>query len=115
MTEYPEHAKLTAVRGESQAIGEFLEWAESRGWQLMEYRTDLTDFRVCGCTSMHDDGSALARCGTCKGEGSCEITGLEHWVAVPGTVNQKLAQFFEIDLTKIENEKRAMLDALRGL
>jgi hypothetical protein len=29
--EYPEHIKLHAVRDKSQAIGEFLEWLNSKG------------------------------------------------------------------------------------
>ncbi|MDB5716343.1 MAG: hypothetical protein JWO15_3740 [Sphingomonadales bacterium] len=37
MSDYPEHRKLLAVAEQSQAVGEFLEWAmtsEGGGWHL---------------------------------------------------------------------------------
>lgn len=36
---FPEHEKLAAIRDKSQAIGEFLEWAEEQGWHLAEWDT----------------------------------------------------------------------------
>lgn len=35
--EYPEHEKLQKVKDTSQAIGEFLEWCDGRGWHLAEW------------------------------------------------------------------------------
>lgn len=35
--EYPEHEKLAKIKDKSQAIGEFLEWAEEKGWHLAEW------------------------------------------------------------------------------
>jgi hypothetical protein len=37
MSGYPEHDKLTAVAEQTQAIGEFMEWAESKGLFLARY------------------------------------------------------------------------------
>lgn len=37
---YPMHDKLSAVRDRSQAIGEFLDWADERGWSLHDTTTD---------------------------------------------------------------------------
>lgn len=49
---------------------------------------------------------------TCLIEGD---VGSDHYVwADSQTVKNWLAEFFEIDLDKIETEKRAMLDALRA-
>lgn len=45
MTDYPEHDKMLAVQDKTQAIGEFVEWLESQGVQLMVWREDLTDSR----------------------------------------------------------------------
>ncbi|HEY2086620.1 MAG TPA: hypothetical protein VGH54_11435 [Mycobacterium sp.] len=45
MSEYPEHDKLSAVASQTQAIGEFVEWLEDQGVQLMTYREDLIDVR----------------------------------------------------------------------
>jgi hypothetical protein len=84
MTEYPEHEKLQAVKERSQAIGEFLEWMES------ERETPLT----------------LASYG--KGEGGIELL-------FPANISTErlLAEFFDIDLGKLEQEKRQMLAEIR--
>lgn len=37
MNEYPEHQKMKAVKERSQAIGEFLDWAQSEGLYLARY------------------------------------------------------------------------------
>lgn len=56
MSTYPEHDKLQAVAEQTQVIGEFLEWLESQGIQLMIYREDLIDIRPTGqdCRKRHD-------------------------------------------------------------
>lgn len=41
---YPESAKLLAVKDESQAIGEFLEWLQSQGVVLCEIQPDSDRF-----------------------------------------------------------------------
>lgn len=40
MTEYPEHDKLSAVKDETQAAGEFIEWLESKGIFLAKYQEE---------------------------------------------------------------------------
>lgn len=67
MSNYPEHDKMHAVKAESQAIGEFLEWLGQR-------RSKLPD---------------------------------------ESEYNYLLSEFFEIDLTKIEDEKRDILRKAR--
>lgn len=82
--EYPEHEKLRAVKDRSQTIGEFLEeWCAARRMALCE---------------LVDVGSG--------GEPVLE------YVPVYNTT-RLLAEFFEIDLDRIEAEKRTMLDLLR--
>lgn len=79
---YPEHEKLAAVRGLSQAVGEFLEWAEQvHGAVLAQYR----DTELWGTPGMGP-------------------------ITIP--VERLLAEHFGIDLDAIEAEKRAMLKAL---
>lgn len=75
---YPEHEKLSEVKHESQAIGEFIEWATCvAGYEFAKYHGD--DLQV-----------ALV-----------SIEGL-------------LAEYFGVDLDKLEAEKRAMLEVARG-
>ena len=78
MNAYPEHEKMRAVKTESQAIGEFLEWIhEEKGLFLARYE-----------------------------EGA-------NW---PSSVNYStekiLAEHFDIDLSKIEAEKLAMIEEI---
>lgn len=123
MSDYPEHDKLMAVKDESQTIGEFLDWLPGG-----------TDLRVCERIVKTDcRGGGIWERWTCIGgrkindredsdEGECPIchgTGLvdrDEPLYLPAHVdiNKILAKFFEIDLNKLEAEKRAMLDALRA-
>jgi len=80
---YPECDRLLAVSEYSQAIGEFL---ETSGFLLAKY---------IDCEDYHQDG------GHCQ-NGS-------HLVPVQKSVEQILADYFRIDLVKVEQERRAML------
>ena len=80
MGDYPEHDKLSAIKDQSQACGEFLEWLGSQGILLCSIPPDY-----------------------------------DHtWLPIHRNVQDLLAEFFEIDLDKIEVEKRQMLDQLRA-
>ncbi len=78
---YPEHAKLDEVKHLSQAIYDFLEWCDKKGWQLMEYHKSF-------------DGQA--------------------GYPIRASRRDLLAEHFEIDQKRLEDEKRAMLDAIRA-
>jgi hypothetical protein len=90
-TEYPEHDRLAAIQHESQAIGEFLEMG---GYTLCELRT---------FTEPLDD----------EPNGRTYET-RPQFAPVTKSIQQILADWFQIDLNKIEAEKRAMLDAIRS-
>lgn len=66
MSDYPEHDRLSAIKDESQAQGEFLQWLSDEG-EIHLYRP----------------------------------------------LKELLAEYHEIDLSKIETEKRAMLAKIR--
>ena len=99
---YPEHDKLRAVAPYSQKVGEFLDWLSEQGVALCR-RHDHTE----DCEPDEYAGGAYRErytCGYLEGE----------WVPdAEGTID-RLARFFEIDLQKIEDERRAMLDAIRA-
>ena len=82
--QYPEHEKLKAVQNDSQTIGEFLEW-------------------LCGPKQVE---LAVWR----EGEERDDDEQLR-----PINVNKEkiLADYFDIDLVKLESEKRKMLAELR--
>ena len=78
--------KISAVKEKSQAIGEFLEWARSEGFFLASWQHF----------------------------GNPEPEGYDRLVASNKTTNQWLAEYFEIDLNKAEEERQALLDEIRA-
>ena len=92
----PELEKQRAARDQgSQKIGEFLEWCAEQGWGLMYYPT----LREAYPDRYEDDDP--------KGDETCHEP-----LLVSKTMEQLLADFFEIDLKKVEEERRALLDAI---
>lgn len=94
LTGYVEHDRVAAVKAESQAIGQFLEWLSEEGLELAR-RHEHAD----GC---YDEDGRLA-CGYRRDELAAEHSSIE----------VLLARYFDIDLNKLEAEKRAMLARLR--
>lgn len=82
---YPEHDKLQAVQDDSNVIGTFL---------------DTCGYTLCEWLNPADMGDEDEPHG---------------YFPVRGSINQILAKHFEIDLDKLEAEKRQMLDAQRAL
>ena len=85
----PEHNKLRAIADKSQTVGEFLEWLGEQGLTVCRFQ-ELT---------RHSD-----ELGDYSPEG---------YYPARTSREKLLAEFFDIDLDKIEAEKRAMLDALQ--
>jgi hypothetical protein len=85
LPETPEHDKLHKIADKSQVIGEFLDWLPEQGIHLARW--------------VYDEGYDRERLVTGAGKSNTAL----------------LAEFFEIDLDKIETEKRALLEHLRAL
>jgi hypothetical protein len=91
----PELDKMQGVKDRSQAIGEFLDWLQcEKGWELA-YRHK----HVKECL----DGDGELTCGCDEGQFLPANYGME----------RLLAEHFAIDLNKVENERRAILEHLR--
>ncbi len=84
--EYPEHEKLTVIKEKSQLLGEFLEWARSSNYEFCN--------RV-----VIDKGSAWEKV---------------EYQPNRAPIEKILADFYEIDLTKLEFEKQQMLATIKG-
>lgn len=95
MSEYPEHDKLQAISDESQTIGLFL---DTSGYTLCRvmYRAPHNGIGALSETPTKDDQDGRL-------------------VPVSTPINDILADYFDIDQAKIEEEKRAMLDQLRAM
>lgn len=116
---YPEHEKLRFISDQSQACGEFLDWLSSRGVTLGKYEEVTAACWNCDHEDSHrekaDSGWDLW---VCEHEG-CKCDDVYHgnpermrWYPKP--VQELLAEFFNIDRSKIETEKCQMLDEIRA-
>lgn len=87
---YPEHEKMRAILEQSHVIGKFLDWlTHEKGISLCKWQD----------TIIHSN-----EIGDYTPEGYYQI----------GQGHEKLlAEFFDIDLDKIEDEKQAMIAALQ--
>ena len=89
MSEYPEHDKLDEVDRERIVLGEFLDWL------------DYKDYLICTDSNeehFNEEGDHVSAYRPA-------YRSIESW----------LAEFLEIDLKKLEDEKRAMLESVRAL
>lgn len=88
--------RMVAVKDKSQAIGQFLEWLqEEKGVHLAEYHRHT---RACL------DHEAHLVCGLLE----------DHSVRWSYSIERLLAEYFNIDLDKVEQEKQAMLEEIRN-
>jgi hypothetical protein len=118
---HPEHTKLRAIKNESQAIGAFLEWLRE------EKRIAFCTYREAG-----DNGEPAAIwkpgyekperpglvdriCGRAEENPDYESWPAGYQEVFAIRIPNVLAEYFEIDLDKIEDEKRAMLEELRAI
>ena len=93
MTQYPEHEKLKALEGKNDAVAGFLEWMAENEYVIARHHEHNRDCRKSGefvCGYNQDDLYPVRR-----------------------NIESLMAEYFKISLTKLEDEKRAMLDEIR--
>ena len=95
MSDYPEHAKLRKVMAQSQACGDFVKWLREEKGLVLARKHKHSE----GCYDSH-------------GHRICELEqdDLEYtWLRIESL----LAEFFEIDEAKLEEEKCQLLEEQR--
>ena len=85
MSDYPECEKLKAVSDKSQVVGEFLEW--------LQYEKE---FMIAKHVENEDEDGA------------------DYLAPMHINTERLLAEFFDIDMDKVETERRAMLESIRN-
>lgn len=93
MIDTPELNKRLAVRKESQIIGEFLEWATSNGYHFTKTVILTAESPSLFSDKVHEYDVPHER---------------------PVAIEDALADYFEIDLDKVEQEQRALLVEVRA-
>ncbi len=103
LPECPECDRMAKVSEVSQKIGEFLEWLESK------------DFRICQWVDGTSDAARIAAAFSFNTEKMDELDNVpnEGYYPITTNIEKLLAEYFEIDLNKVEKERRALLEALR--
>lgn len=108
----PELDKMHAVKDRSQAIGEFLEWLQQeKRLELAQWHShteDCQSFAIFGKEAAHpeelEDGHYHRN--------QCGMSDQALYV-FNYSIEKILAEFFEIDLQKVDEEKRAILESLQ--
>ena len=120
MSKHIEHDKLHAVKERSQAIGEFVEWLRENSMGILRWQATKYVCETCGeipeeearhNKSMESDASYHHRNNE-RCDSDVERVP-EGDYPIGKTIEQLLADYFDVDLLKLENEKRAILDEIR--
>lgn len=97
MSTYPEHDKLAEVKEDSQTIGYFLDWLQSKA-TIAKYEDDIEIMTTDGEMVVNGDPMLMPHSRYSGGE-----------VAI----NKLLADYYGIDYNKLMEEKDAMLAEIR--
>ena len=84
----PECDKLLEIKEQTQDMGDFIDWMDVNNWT------------ICSWVEGQDNGYAWRESG---------------FAPIKLSTEKLLAQYFEIDLDKVEAEKRELLKYLRSL
>lgn len=105
---YPEHAKQSKVAELAQEIGEFLEFGLPK-MDLAIYQRVVRPYDAdhrCARSPWHSEEE--------KETIVDKRVQVEDWRETHRSVQSILAEYFDIDLAKIDAEKKQMLEALRS-
>ena len=98
--------KLNGVRERSQTIGEFLEWLfGSKNYHLAKYLTDEeyeSEYNVYWVDGLYE-----------KEQFKRHEIGKEELMPIHIDIEKLLAEFFEIDLIKVEKERSDLIEQIR--
>jgi len=123
---------MKAIQGDSQKLGSFLEWMGEQGFVIAvrhkhtgsadpdepsgcwEAHTECTASCFCTAPKPHNPADMGRKC-ICKKEVDNLCGFSQNELAMSSMTTEKLlAKYFEIDLQKVDDEKRAILDTIGG-
>ena len=100
--------KLEGVKDRSQEIGEFLEWLfDTKNYHIAKY---LTDEEYESEDNVYWVGELYG-----KEQFKRHEIGKEQLMPIHIDIEKLLAEYFEIDLVKVEEERNKILRDVRGL
>lgn len=113
--EYPEHEKLHEVKDKSQEIGFFIELLQMRGVHFMVWQEGNDEPSQIEREPYEEDGEKV-RCGLFSSKDWIDNPDYvpEGWVPYRKSINEMLAEHFDIDYTELMAEKDRMLEQIRA-
>lgn len=123
--QYPEHEKLRAIREEKQAVQNFLDWLLDAHFIHVEGKRELvkTDVQLMldifgyAAKDVEEDDEGMVNVNEdCRLSLSYMIVPTNELIRVGSSERERedlMAAFFNIDLKKLEQEKREMLEEIR--
>lgn len=114
MSDYPEHEKLSKVQDASQAIGEFLDWLTGeQGVQLCRWQSHANNGQPRYVGPNHPRSQELNPHGIKYVDNPDFEERLEGLYPDGRPIQELLAEYFGVDLQRLDSEKRVILDRLR--
>jgi len=111
--QYPECEKLANVSKESNAIGEFLDWLQEQGISLTKWQEAGDNGEPSYIDETTGEPSSMLA------YNSINNPDLEEWFEgyfpIHTPFENLLAKYFDIDMNKVEKERREMLDNIRKI
>jgi len=104
MDKYPECDRLAKVSDASQAIGEFIDWLREHDKDICQWQDGITD-----ATRIADAFAASHG----KGDPDIDEKPERGWFPIHTPIEKLLVEYFNIDLDKVEKERRQMLEECR--
>jgi hypothetical protein len=116
-SQYPEHDKLEAIKTESQAIGNFIEWLRyTKKIQFAKYVDTEHEIPVKPTKPVfpvNGDRVAMVLYDTPTPTPAPEVYTTTEFTPQFFNISDILAEYFDIDLKKLEAEKLAMIEEIR--
>jgi hypothetical protein len=104
----PELDKMLAAKPESQPQGSLLEWLTERGYVICRLTTPY-----CSACEHAPWIDPVEPCPTCEAS-PCHRIGGDEYTPDSRSIEQLLAEYHGVDLVKAEEERMAVLEAVRA-
>ena len=110
--QYPECEKLAKASEESRSIGYFLEWLlHTKGYEVCEFKESYEDTVLDDDAERGDDRTITVKLATTRDYPNDILEEEGAYLRVGTKIEDFLAEYFDIDMKKVEDERSAMLEA----
>lgn len=120
-SDFPECDKMHSVQQECQTLTRFVDWLTKKEFRICDLVESTQDFTCDDCDTIFTrkksevgDGSFdCPMCGEDLGKWDEDVCIKGGWFPISQTFEKLFAEFLEIDLDKVEEERRQILEDIR--